>query len=167
MSEIPETGQLIALKADTPLNLSIVSGATASGTVLLIAIIIFLHLHCQKYPTAQDIAIINRLTGAAMIAALVAIMASEIIWKSQLRRIDAHNADAIIRTAFTIRTGLREMSAILGAFVTLMASTGGVLKLYPVYWATLLPAWLFLGYLAMHWPTFENLDSEIGTALQK
>lgn len=155
------------LSPKTSRTLCAIAGAMGLGVASLAAVIAVLHLRGSKTPTPDDVRLINRMTGAAMVAALVAIVASEAVWKAQLKGVDAANADARVTTAFIVRTALREGAALFGCVVALLAALNGTLSVYPAYWADLAPAALFLGYLAMHWPSPENLQAELDAALPR
>ncbi|MBI3564348.1 MAG: hypothetical protein HY079_04040 [Elusimicrobia bacterium] len=156
-----------ALSPKTSRTLCLIGGAMGLGVAALAAVIAVLHLRCARTPTPDEVRLINLMTGAAMVAALLAIVASEVVWKAQLKGADAANADARVTTAFIVRTALREGSAMFGLVVGLLAALNGTLGVYPAYWVALAPAALFLGYLAMHWPSPENLQAELDAALPR
>lgn len=163
----PVSGREVAerITPKTSATMSVIAGAMGMGIVMLIVMIGLMHLQCKKTPSPDEIRSVNLLTGFAMVCALVTIVASEIAWKTQVKRFTADTVDASIQTAFIVRTALREGSALMGCVVCLIAALNGTLKVYPAYWIDLGPAALFFGYLAMHWPSVDNLRAEIIAAL--
>ena len=146
-------------------TLSIIAAAMGTGVVVLTVFVAALHARCARTPSPEDVRLVNALVGAAMIAALVAIVASETVWKAQLKALRPESVDAGVQTAFIVRTALREGSAMFGLVAALIAALNGTLHVYPAYWAALAPAALFLGYLAMHWPSPDNLKAELTAVL--
>jgi hypothetical protein len=68
----------------------------------------------QAHAHAQEIRLVNLMTGFAMVCALTAIVASEVVWKAQLKQITAERVDVSVQTAFIVRTALREGAALMG-----------------------------------------------------
>lgn len=153
------------LSPKTSRTLSIIAAAMGMGVVLICLVVAAMHVQSTRTPSPEDVRLVNALVGAAMVAALVAIVASETVWKAQLKALTPENVDGGVQTAFIIRTALREASAMFGAVAALIAALNGTLHVYPAYWAALVPAALFLGYLAMHWPSEDNLRAELTAAL--
>ncbi len=163
----PASGREVAerITPKTSATMSVIAGAMAMGIVMLIGMIVLMHVQCKRSPTPEEIRLINLLTGAAMVCALIAIVASEVVWKAQLKALTAERAEGALQTAFIVRSALREGAALMGCVVALLAALNGTLHVYPAYWIDLGPAALFFGYLFLHWPSVDNLKAEITAAL--
>jgi hypothetical protein len=143
-----------------------IAAAMGAGIALLVAVDAFLCLKAvDRVPTPQSLRTVNLLTMIAMAYAFGGIVVSELLWRSTLRGATAENVGATASKAFIIRSAVREGAALLGAVVVLLAATGGVLRLYPAYWANLVPAALFWSYLWAHWPTVAKLKAELAAVL--
>jgi len=138
-----------------------------AAVATLAGIVALMHVQSVRSPSPREVATVNLMTMIAMAVAVAAIVASEFLWKSALRRADEGNVNAVVRTAFVARTALREGAALLGGAVALVAARNGTLRVYPAYWADLAPAALFLGYLVLHRPTLDNLRAEVAEALPR
>jgi hypothetical protein len=143
-----------------------VAGAMAAGLALLTALVAYFNARAvDRLPTVDSLRTINLLTTFAMIFTLVAIFVSELVWRTRVRVATAESLVASVQGAFIARTAARESAALLGAVVALLAAQGGVLRLYPAYWANLVPAVLFASYLWAHWPSVVNLKAELKEVL--
>ena len=116
----------------------------------------------QVVPAPSAVKMINMLTVISMGYALATIVASEIIWKKMLSGVSAADVNMKAQKAFIIRAATREGGAVLGAGTVFIACQNGVLRAYPAYWIDLAPAALFWSFLYFHWPSLENLRTEIG-----
>ena len=149
----PETGRLLRL----------IAGGMGAGVVALAAAAVFMHLRAEgRVPTPSELRTANALTTAAMAAALAAIVGAQLAWKAAMA--GSGDLDARLRKAFILRTALREAGALPGCVAALLAAGWGVMRVYPAYWALLVPAGLFFSYLAAHWPSDERLaeDARLG-----
>ena len=99
------------------------------------------------------------LATVAMLVAVSCIVASEIAWRSLLKK-SAGPLGGRVQIAFIIRLALREGAGLLGMVVAYLAALNGVLRVYPAYWVNGAPFALFLGFLAAHWPSAETLAVE-------
>lgn len=144
-----------------PGTLKVISAAMGLGIALLAGIVVFTHVTNARPATPEALRTVNVFTALTMGAALAAIILSEIAWKVLLRRAAAGAFAQKIAGAFIARMACREGAALLGCVTALLAAMSGVLRAYPAYWANLAPAVLFWSYLYLHWPTAENLKSEI------
>ncbi|MDE2142443.1 MAG: hypothetical protein KGJ84_08545 [Elusimicrobia bacterium] len=142
-------------------QLKIIAGAMGMGIALLCLVIAFLFLQNDHVATPEGLRLINLLTGMAMAGTVVAIMASEILWKSVLSRGTGGAAGRTVVGAFIARSACREGAALLGCVTALLAAMNGVLRAHPAYWVDMAPAVLFWSYLYVHWPSATNLKAEI------
>jgi hypothetical protein len=143
-----------------------IGGAMGAGIAMLVAVDAYLCVKApDRVPTPESLRTLNAFTIVSMAVALAAILLSEAMWRSQLRGATAENVAAKATSALVLRSALREGSALLGAVAVLLAAQGGILRLYPAYWANLAPAALFWFYLGAHWPTAARLKSELADVL--
>jgi hypothetical protein len=96
-----------------------------------------------------------------MAASLAAIVASEIAWKQLLAGATTADVNAKTQTAFILRAAMREGAALAGTVTFFLACQDGVLRAYPAYWVDLAPAALFWSFLYLHWPSLQNLKTEL------
>ena len=115
-------------------------------------------------PTAHQLRLINLLTTIVMVAAVLAIVASEVLWRIVMRRASGE-LNARVQTAFLVRLACREGAALFGMMVSYLAARDGVLRAYPAYWVNMAPYALFLSFLVLHWPSAEKLAAEAGEVL--
>ena len=147
-------------------TLTVIAGAMGMGVLMLCAVVAFFRFSATgRAPTPDSLRTINLLTTIAMAYALGGIFVSEMLWRTRVRVATAENAAATVQTAFILRAAVREGAALLGAVVALMAAQGGILALYPAYWANLAPCFLFGTFLFAHWPSAANLKAELSDAL--
>jgi hypothetical protein len=129
------------------------------GGLTMVAGLVALFNTGARTPTPVEIRTINALTTVAMVFTLLAIAASELLWRKLLK--SAPGAlGARVQTAFIARLACREAAGLLGLTVAYIAAINGVLRLYPAYWVDLAPFVLFLGFLAAHFPSAEKLTAE-------
>lgn len=143
-------------------TLRVIALAMGAGVALLAAVVALLHARSDlAVATPQSLRATNALTVITMAVAVSSIGVSELLWKLLLRKMDETNINQKVQRAFLVRTALRESSALFGAVAALIASQTGVLRAQPAYWANLAPATLFWSYLYLHWPSLENLKTEL------
>lgn len=145
-------------------TLKIISAAMGGGLTFMAGLVAWSYANsAARVPTPVEVKTINALTVAAMVAALIATIASEIAWRSLLRK--SESALSIrVQGAFIVRLACREGAGLLGMTVAYLAALNGVLRAYPAYWVNLAPYVLFLGFLAAHWPSVERLTDAAGEA---
>ena len=144
----------------TARTLTIIASAMAGGLTLMAALVGWSYLTAaRKIPTAGEVRSINALTTIMMVLALIAIVVSEIAWRSLLRKAPGE-LGARVQSAYIVRLACREGAGLLGMTVAYIAALNGVLRVYPAYWVNLAPYALFLGFLATHWPSAEKLTDE-------
>lgn len=145
-------------------TLKIISAAMGGGLTLMAGLVVWSYGNAAvKVPSPVEVKTINALTVVAMVAALSATIASEIAWRSLLRRTGSA-LSVRVQGAFIVRLACREGAGLLGMTVAYVAALNGVLRAYPAYWVNLAPYGLFLGFLAAHWPSIERLTDEAGEA---
>lgn len=140
-------------------TLRMISLAMGAGLTAFCAVVGVLYARSGAVATPEKVRLVNVLTGVSMFYAAVAIVVSEVLWKSILRRPGDLSGKA--RTGFIVRLALREGAALLGCVTALLAAMNGVLRAYPAYWVDLAPAALFWSFLVLHWPAPERLLAEI------
>jgi len=146
--------------------LRVIAGAMAAGLALLAAMVFYFHMKVvDRLPTTESLRTINLLTTVTMLFTLIAVFVSELVWRTRVRVATAENLVASAQSAYIARSAAREGAALLGLVVALLAAQGGVLRLYPAYWANLAPAVLFGTYLWAHWPSEANLKAELKEVL--
>lgn len=150
--------------AESSRTLRIIAGAMAWGVLMFAGVVVWLHLRAEgKVPAPEQVRGVNLMTTMVMAAAAGAIMGSEILWRRLLA--GPGSLDERARTAFIARLALREGGALMGLAVAAVAALSGILRAYPAYWANLVPAGLFLGFVAMRWPSEESLERQVRDAL--
>jgi len=150
----------------TAQQLKIIAFAMGAGLAMMAGLVFWSYLYAaDKAPTAQGVQFINTLTTAAMVVALMAIVVSEFVWRSLLRKTPGP-LGARVQTAFIVRLACREGAGLLGMTVAYLAAINGVLRAYPAYWVNLVPFALFLGFLATHWPSAEGLAADADAVLR-
>ncbi|MDD5302387.1 MAG: hypothetical protein PHS14_04685 [Elusimicrobia bacterium] len=141
-------------------TLTVIASAMGGGLTMMAVLVFWSYLSAAaKVPTPNEVRSVNALTVIMMVAALIAIVASELVWRVYLRRTPGE-LGARVRTAFIARLACREGAGLLGMTVAYIAALNGVLRVYPAYWVNLAPFFLFLGFLATHWPSAEKLTAE-------
>lgn len=159
----PATDQPVSPQAAQ--QLQIIATAMGGGLVMMAGLVAWTFANAAaKVPTPNELKSINLLTTVIMVAALLAIAASEAAWRLVLRKTPGPLA-ARVQTAFIVRLACREGAGLLGMTVAYVAAASGVLRAYPAYWVNLAPFGLFLGFLATHWPTADKLSAEARDAL--
>jgi len=148
-----------------PGTLKVISAAMGLGIALLSGIVVFTYVTNARPATPEALRTVNVFTAITMGVALAAIILSEILWHALLKRAAAGAFAQKLAGAFIARMACREGAALLGCVTALLAAMSGVLRAYPAYWANLAPAVLFWSYLYLHWPTAENLKTEISEVL--
>jgi len=134
-------------------QLKVISFAMGGGLTMMAGLVAWSYRNAAPVvPTPDGVRLINTLTFVAMGAALAAIIASEIAWRSLARK--------NIHSAFIVRLALREGGALFGLTVAYIAALNGVLSVYPAYWVNLAPFALFLGFLATHWPKYPSFSEK-------
>ncbi|NNN04916.1 MAG: hypothetical protein HKL90_03350 [Elusimicrobia bacterium] len=147
-------------------TLRVVSTAMGVGVLALAAAVVFVYGRgAGAEPSPQALIQARLLTMVSLFGTLVAIFASEIVWRQQLLAADAAAAAAQVPAAFIFRAALRESAALLGAATALRAAASGVLGAFPAYWVNFAPAALFAAFLRAHWPSDERLKAEVEAAL--
>jgi len=155
---IVETGEGISPEAAR--TLTVIASAMAAGLTLMAGLVVWSYVNAAaKSPGPNEVRAVNTLTTVMMLLAIIAIVASEILWRALLRRTPGALA-VRVRTAFIARLACREGAGLLGMTVAYIAALNGVLRVYPAYWVNLAPYVLFLGFLATHWPSVEKLTDE-------
>ncbi len=158
MSGIIETPEDVS--PATAQTLKIVAGAMGAGLTLMAGLVAWSYVNSAgKTPTPYDARLVNLLTTAAMLVAVVSTVASEFLWR-RLVKATPGVLGVRVQGAFIVRLALREGAGLLGMTVAYIAALDGVLRAYPAYWVNLAPYGLFLTFLAAHWPTAETLASE-------
>jgi F0F1-type ATP synthase membrane subunit c/vacuolar-type H+-ATPase subunit K len=159
----PDLDEKLAASART---LTVIARGMGAGLLLFAAADVVVYLRAvDRSPTPESLRTINLLTTIAMGYALAGIFVSEMLWRSKLRAAREEDVAATVRTAFIVRTAVREGAALLGVVVALLAAQGGILRVYPAYWADFAPAALFGSYLWAHWPSAANLKAELAEVL--
>ncbi len=163
----PLTGREAAekLSARTVGLARVIAAGTGASTALLIGMIALTCFQSRRSPSPEEIRLVNLATAFAAAAAVLAIFASDVVWKAQLRRADAGSVDAVVLRAFIVRTAMREGAALIGCVACLIAALNGALRARPVYWVDLGPAALFYAYLVLRWPSLDGLKAELISAL--
>ena len=132
----------------------------AGGLTLMAGLIVWSYVGTVgKVPTPDQLRVVNLLTTIVMVAAVVTIGASEVLWRVILRRASSE-LGARAQTAFLVRLACREGAALFGMTAAYIAAGSGVLRVYPAYWVNMVPYTLFLGFLATHWPSADKLAAE-------
>ena len=140
--------------------------AMGMGIALLTAISIFLYSRSgAAVPTPQSLKVVNMMTIVSMAASVAVIFVSEIAWRKMLAGASAADVNARTQTAFVLRAAMREGAALAGTVTFFLACQDGVLRAYPAYWVDLVPAGLFWSFLYLHWPSLENLKTELAQIL--
>ena len=140
--------------------------AMGMGIALLTAISVFLYSRSgAAVPTPQSLKFINMMTIVSMAASVAVIFVSEIAWRKMLAGASAADVNARTQTAFVVRAAMREGAALAGTVTFFLACQDGVLRAYPAYWVDLVPAGLFWSFLYLHWPSLENLKTELAQIL--
>jgi hypothetical protein len=143
-----------------------ISFAMANGIAMLIAVSLFFYERSTTIvPTPASLKFINMMTIMSMAASVLVIFASEIAWRKMLAGAVAADVNAKTQTAFIVRAAMRESAALLGSVTFFLACQDGVLRAYPAYWVDLVPAGLFWSFLYLHWPSLENLKTELAQIL--
>lgn len=132
----------------------------AAGMVLLAGLVAWTNATGSKMATPDDARLINLLTTVAMGFTLAAIAVSEFLWRRMLRSVPAGSLAGAVQQAFILRLACREGAGLLGLTVAYLAALNGTLRAYPAYWVDAAPAALFVGFVALHWPSEERLDQE-------
>lgn len=141
-------------------QLKIIAFAMGGGLTMMAGFVFWSYFNAAaKVPTPNEVKSINTLTTVMMVAALLAIIASEFIWRFILRKA-AGPFSARVATAYIVRLACREGAALPGMMVAYIAAHNGVLSAYPAYWVNLAPFMLFLIFLATHWPSAERLAAD-------
>lgn len=148
-----------------PRTLQIISGAMGLGIVLLCGVVGATYFQSAHPATPDGVRVVNMFTAVAMGLTVIAIIASEILWKVLLTRRGARPLSQVVTGAFIVRLACREGAALAGCVAALLAAMGGVLRAYPAYWANLAPAFLFWSYIYLHWPSADNLKAEISATV--
>lgn len=134
-------------------RIKVIACAMAAGLTLVVGLVAWRHQSAAgTVPTANQLRSLNFLTTIAMASAIIAIAASEILWRRVLRGARGP-VSARAPAAFLARLACREGAALPGLTVAYIAAEGGVLRAYPAYWANLAPYALFLVFLATHRPS--------------
>lgn len=137
-----------------------ISGAMGGGLALMAGLVAWSYFNAAAtVPEPKDVFLTNRLTAVLMVVALMSIIASEILWRTILRK-SKGPLTLRVQTAFLVRLACREAAGLAGLTAAYLAAVNGVLRLYPAYWINLAPFGLFLVFLATHWPTAQELDAE-------
>lgn len=137
-----------------------IAGAMGAGLALMAGLVAWSYFNAAgTVPEPKDVFLTNRLTAVLMVVALMSIIASEILWRTILRK-SKGPLTMRVQTAFIARLACREAAGLAGLTAAYLAAINGVLKLYPAYWINLAPFALFLVFLATHWPTVQGLDAE-------
>ena len=158
MSELIESAE--GVSPATAQQLQIIAGSMGAVLTVMAGLIAWTSISgAGKIPTPENVRIINLLTTVAMLVAVSCIVASEIAWRSLLKK-SAGPLGGRVQIAFIIRLALREGAGLLGMVVAYLAALNGVLRVYPAYWVNGAPFALFLGFLAAHWPSAETLAVE-------
>lgn len=150
-----------ALSPATTQQLGIIAFAMGSGLTMMAGLVLWSYSGAStKVPTPQAVQFINTMTTVAMVGALALIIASEIAWRSLLRK-SSGALSGRVHIAYIVRLACREGAGLLGMTVAYLSALNGVLRAYPAYWVNLAPWALFLGFLVTHWPTAEKLGAEV------
>ena len=133
-------------------QLQIIAAAMGGGLMMMAGLVAWTFVRAApRVPTPSELKAVNTLTTVIMVAAVLAIIASEAAWRLILRKASGPLA-ARVQTAFIVRLACREGAGLLGMTVAYVAAASGILRAYPAYWVNLAPFGLFLGFLATHWP---------------
>lgn len=144
----------------TAQQLKIIAFAMGAGLTMMAGLVFWSYANAAaKVPNPNEVKSINTFTTVAMVVALLSTIASEIGWRSLLRK-SSGSFSAGVQTAFIVRLACREGAGLLGMTVAYLSALNGVLRVYPAYWVNLAPYGLFLGFLATHWPSVEKLTDE-------
>ena len=149
-----------AITPATAQQLGLISFAMGSGLTMMAGFVLWTYFSAAAtIPTPQDVKFINTLTTAAMIVTLFLIGASEVAWRSLLRK-SPGPLSGRVHVAFIVRLACREGAGLLGMTVVYLAAHNGVLRAYPAYWVNSAPYVLFLGFLTTHWPSAGKLADD-------
>lgn len=152
-----------ALEDGMARTLRLIGFAMGAGIALLALVsFTFYARSAELVPAPSAVKMINMLTVISMGYALATIVVSEILWKKMIAGATADDVNMKVQKAFIVRSVTREGGALLGAITFFIACQNGVLRTYPAYWIDLVPAALFWSFLYVHWPSLENLKTEVG-----
>lgn len=140
--------------------LRIIAAAMGGGLTLMAGLVAWTYANsAAAAPSPEAVKSINLLTTLAMVGAMGAIVASEILWRTLLRKTPGPLASRVY-VAYLVRLALREGAGLIGLTVAYLAASNGVLRAYPAYWVNAAPFGLFLGYLAVYWPSADALEAQ-------
>ncbi len=146
-------------------QLKIIAFAMGGGLTLMAGLIAWSYLNtAAKIPTPNEVKSINTLTTVTMVAALLSIVASEVVWRFILRKTPGA-LSVRVQTAYIARLACREGAGLLGMTVAYISALNGVLRVYPAYWVNLAPFVLFLLFLATQWPSVGKLTADARDAV--
>ena len=146
-------------------TLKIISFAMAMGLTAMAGLVAWTWYNSAgKVPTPENVRFINLLTTVAMMFSVVAIVASEFVWRKVVKTSQGPLSGRV-QTGYIIRLAMREGAGLLGLTAGYLAAANGTLRSYPAYWVCVTPYALFLSFLAAHRPTAERLTVEAREAL--
>lgn len=140
-------------------SLQVIAFAMGLGVFLLAGVIVFTYFQNARAATPDGLRLINAMTMVTMGVTAAAVVLSEVLWKTLLRRPGEFGRR--LNAAFLARAACREGAALIGCVTALLAAMNGTLRSYPAYWADLAPAALFWSFLYVHRPSAENLKAEL------
>ena len=151
--------------------LQLICAALALSTVMMLFVfIIVIQVNEGPDPVAADLSFIQIMTLVALLLTVSLLPLSGVVANRILRGggppATAHEAVGRIRTALILRAALLEGAALFGLVVFLLAGLRGVLQQEPIYWANLFPWILFVGFVALTFPTRDRLETLFRTRIQ-
>lgn len=152
-------------------TLQIIYAALALGAVMIfLAFTLVILLTGAPQPAAADVSFIQVMTLVALLLTVSLLPLSGVIANRVLRGggppATPDEAVSRIRTALILRAALLEGPALFGLVVYMLAGLRGVLQQEAIYWANLFPWILFVGFVALTFPTRDRLESLFRNRLQ-
>jgi hypothetical protein len=150
--------------AVTARMLKLIHAAMAGGILMMGAVVGFFYVqNAAKVPPENAFATLRLLSAVAAVMTAAAWTASSVLFKTLAAKA---SGPAGVQTAFIVRAALREGPALLGLVICMLGALNGALRVQPVFWAASLPAWLFVGWIALSLPDERSLRDVLDASAQ-
>lgn len=163
-----------ALTPKNVLSMQIIHGALGLGVfTFFVVVVVMQFLHSAEEGVSEDVTILNIMSLAHLVMAMVCFIASKIVHDLMInaskRASFSHTGErcfATLRMASIVRLALMEGAAFFGLVICLLAAMEGQLENFPVYWLNALSCFAMIAFILANFPTKARLEQSFQDKFQ-
>lgn len=155
-------------------SLQVFHFAFAMGVLAFFFVVLFAYLQNPAAPNAGDTSLMDLLTFAHLVYALVAYGGSVLVHRTivsraladGVRMYSAERALAGLRTASVVRLAIMEAVAFFGLVALFLSIQTGTLQANPFYWVNLFSTVVLFAFVGWSFPSRERLELLVSRRLR-